>query len=369
MKSKLSLIAVASLAGLLTACGGGGGGEEDTGTAPTIPSTDTVQLQTTSTPATYSTPGLAAAFDYLNRERLNCGFGALNQNAQLDQAAKNHALYVSSRNNMGDPHIETEGSNLFTGVTSTDRAKALGYPASNGEVFEVGNLPWIEGDTKFGGQIYNMDGYPAHAIKTILAAPYHAMGALASSIDAGMAFEGRNEVSGTYQTTIMSFFAVFGKGTTLGGQEPSTPTVRTFPCDGSTGMQPALFSEWIPTGPLFANRNTSIDPVGHPIYIFGESNTTLSIDRATITRVSTGENVPVYETRTKGTDVVHQSNYRDSWVGFIFPDKPFVPLQQYRVHVEGRNDSRPFVRDFTFTAGQYSVYDLPLATSLGLPIQ
>ena len=123
----------------------------------------------------------------------------------------------------------------------------------------------------------------------------------------------------------------------------------------------------MPTGPIFPDRHPNTQPTGHPIYVVGEHGTHLSIDAAVITRVSNGENVPVYEIRTHGTDTVHGSLYREPWVGFIFPDVPFVPFQSYRVRVEGKSDAKPFVKEFTFTSGQYGHYDEGIVRALGLP--
>lgn len=89
------LIAMATA--MLAGCGGGG--EDPTLTpTPTTPSIyQPIALQTAMPAGNYTDPMRLAAFNYLNTERLKCGFGALTQNTTLDKAAQNHAEYVTSR--------------------------------------------------------------------------------------------------------------------------------------------------------------------------------------------------------------------------------------------------------------------------------
>jgi hypothetical protein len=47
---------------------------------------------------------------------------------------------------------------------------------------------------------------------------------------------------------------------------------------------------------------------GHPIYVVGEHGIHLTIDSAVITRVSNGQNIPVNEIRTQGTDAMRGSS-------------------------------------------------------------
>lgn len=368
MKSSARLLtfSVSAATLLLSACGGGS-------TDVTPPANDglptqvqSVALQTIATSASYSTPGIGDALDYLNRERLRCGLGALKQNATLDQAAQSHVEYKTA-NFIGDPHFETLGLAGFTGITPMDRALAKGYSTVSNEVFEVGVLPWIYNNLRLGGSLTNMDAYPQHAMRADLAAPYHGMGLLSSGIDIGIAFGGRNEVVDNEQHIQMSYFAEIGRGQAVDGQQPVVPSVRTFPCEGTVDVAPALFGEYLSTGPFFPVRHLNTQPIGHPIYVIGENGAQLTIGAVSITRVSTGQSVAIAEIRTKATDPVHGVLFRESWVGFILPDAPLVPLQPYRVRIEGASDAKLFVKEFTFTPGLYSVYDMDLVRSLGLP--
>lgn len=367
MKSSARLLtfSVSATILFLSACGGGTDVTPPAnGGLPT--QVQSVALQTNARPASYSTPGMAAALDYLNRERLRCGLGALKQNATLDQAAQSHVEYKTA-NFIGDPHFETPGLDGFTGITPLDRALAKGYSTVSNEVFEVGALPWIYNNLRLGGPLTNMNAFPQHAMRTDLAAPYHGMGLLSSGIDIGIAFGGRNEVVDNEQHIQMSYFAEIGRGQAIDGQQPAAPSVRTFPCEGTVDVAPALFGEYLSTGPFFPVRHLNTQPTGHPIYVIGEHGTQLTIGSVSITRVSTGQNVAIVETRTKATDPVHGILFRETWVGFILPDSPLVPLESYRVRIEGASDAKQFMKEFTFTSGLYSVYDMDLVRSLGLP--
>lgn len=370
MKSKSCLLTLnvscASL--LLSACGGGSADVKPPAKNGLPDQVQSVALQTSTMPASYSTPGIAAALDYLNRERLRCGLGALNQNPSLDQAAQSHVNYKAA-NSIGDAHFESPGLAGFTGITPLDRALAKGYRTVSNEVFEVGVITWMSRNLDLGGSLITMDAFPQHAMRTDLAAPYHGMGLLSSGIDIGIAFGGRNEVVDNEQHIQMSFFAEIGRGQAIDGQQPAMPTVRTFPCEGTVDVAPALFGEFLPTGPFFPVRHLNSHPTGHPIYVFGEHGTNLTIGVVSITRISTGENVPIAETRTKATDSVHGSLFRETWVGFILPDRPLIPHQQYRVRVEGTSDTKPFLQEFTFTTGLFSTFDMDIVRALGLPIR
>lgn len=362
MNSKLSLIAIASLSAMLAACGGGGGGGDDEESPSTSLPSNSTPIQMTAVPGSYTTPGLATAFDFLNRERLRCGLGALKQNASLDQAAKNHALYLTTYPG-SDPHFENSNGTGFTGYSPLDRAVAAGYKTEWNEVMEAGVLPWIE---LHGEPHESMEDYPMHAVKTDLTGPFHGLTLLSPGIDIGMAFEGTNKTFGNIQTIQMNFIANIGRGQFFNGQQPGTGEVRTFPCQGSEGILPAVFSEWLYTGPLIPGRVLNTDPASSPIYVFGEYGTTLTISGATITRVSTGEVLPIAKTSTKLTDNIHGELHRDTWSGFVLADKPFVPGQAYRVKIEGKNDNTPFIKEFTFTPGQFSYYDRGVVANLGL---
>ena len=219
------------------------------------------------------------------------------------------------------------------------------------------------------GSYQSLSDYPLHAIRTDLTGPFHGMALLSAAVDMGLAFEGKHSVADGYVTYEMAFWANLGRGESFDGQQPATPTVRTFPCEGTQDVLPALFGEWLPTGELIPGRNLGMKPTASPIYIYGEYGTTLTITTAQVVQVSTGKEIPIAVSSTKATDGNHGSLFRESWAGFVLPDTPFIPLQPYRVRVEGKSDSKPFVKEFTFTPGRYSFYDRGFWESLGLQTQ
>ena len=164
MKPVKKQITVAVLT-LLTACGGGGGGGSNSTTptandiatlgSGTVASTTTTTLSTsllssivtTQPPSSTYAPNSREvnSFNLLNRERSSCGFGYLNQNEKIDQAANNHSNYTVLNNTSG--HYETLNLQRFTGLYLSDRLKAVNYNevsiynyAADGEVMNYNSF-------------------------------------------------------------------------------------------------------------------------------------------------------------------------------------------------------------------------------------
>lgn len=170
MKSRqINLFSALATAVFLTACGGGGGGSAPVATTST-PTTPVVTPAVTpvvapvvaagytlaNPPTSSYTAGSAqrAMFNSLNQVRLGGGFGALEQDLRLDQAASAHADYVITNyfpGGIGVPsfstiqpdgwitaHTETAGTTGFTGSRPVNRIIAAGYsPINSGENLDV----------------------------------------------------------------------------------------------------------------------------------------------------------------------------------------------------------------------------------------
>ncbi len=147
--SALTLTLAAALA--LSACGGGESASFAPGTVPPV----TVATPGTPPPVVVVTPEtpprvvvvapgnlvasvpaatyLAASpertiYEAINAARTLVGVGLLAQEARLDNAARNHEIYLSL-NPDGGPHVEDPLRPGFTGVSPTDRARAVGFAA------------------------------------------------------------------------------------------------------------------------------------------------------------------------------------------------------------------------------------------------
>ena len=122
-------------------CGGGGGGGV---TANTQASTDIASLNSQAianslTQSLLSNAGQQfvstyapqseeeKAYRWLNLQRNTCGFGALKQNAMLDNSAQAHADWMLINNR--DGHIESQAvyPQAFTGASVLERASYQGY--------------------------------------------------------------------------------------------------------------------------------------------------------------------------------------------------------------------------------------------------
>ncbi|MBC7618201.1 MAG: hypothetical protein H7293_04285, partial [Candidatus Saccharibacteria bacterium] len=228
MKQIFKLVTTASAA-LLVACGGGGGGQTvatpvtpATPTTPTTPPSTVATLVTSVTPSSY-TGQAAIAFAVWDAERSQCGFGLLAQNPALDGAATAHASYSVISGTVA--HEEISGQPGFTGETPASRIAAKAYAGSVSTVSEV--------MTGVNGAVLSSAGN--YAIRTLLSAPYHLQAMVDSYRDIGMAF-GSGAVGSP-------FVGDLGYQTAASPQLMAGSDVKTYPCDGSTGVFPELRSE------------------------------------------------------------------------------------------------------------------------------
>lgn len=342
---------------MLAACGGGG---SDSGSSDTSGSTvggtqpdNSVALVTTVPASTYDTV-LTGVFEFINTQRSQCAFGKLAQNSKLDAAALAHAHYLD-QNLDADPHTELLGRAGYSGASPTDRAMAAGYTTTGLEVYE--DVPQLMGMRTASDPMTTRSATVAMDLtRTLTSAPFHAYGFFGPYVDIGMAYVvGESAASGLgtdglFQGT-HTLDIEFGVGPHYNGQQPVAGTgVRTFPCEGSTNVAPALYGEWLPTGELTPGRALNTHPVGSPIMVFSEVDKALTLTHATVTHVATGQDVAIYALRTKANDP-NASMYRNEGFGYILPDQPLAADAQYRVTLDGSEGGKAFTKSFTFTTG------------------
>lgn len=353
-----------TLALLLTACGGGSGGSTNTtnttytstcsdGTTQvsTVSQTEADRLCTlatapqpstivTSVPTdTYNTVTQAeekAAFALLNAERSACGFGKLAQNALLDTAARGHAEWMHQ--NSTYEHRQTSGSIGFTGVSSLDRAAAVGY--QNIKPQENFNLSYAS--SKANSHIQSVRG--------LFSAPYHGLNFLSSRRDIGISIRKKVDDGVTYGAWVGVYD--FGIRSPDSAQFASSSEVLTYPCQGTSGVDFRLDDEAPnPVGHL--GRNLLTNPVGHPIYVMVGQGRTLTITSTSIIEAATGLAIATLPARTSANDSYMVDGANSA---FILPDLPLKPATQYQVTVSGNHGTGPlnrtvFSRTFTFTTG------------------
>ena len=373
----LFMAALSSL--VLVACGGGGSDTPATGPNPgsTGSATGTsIAIQTTvpEPPLAIGTPR-RQALDYLNRQRLQCGFGALRYNSVLEETGTAHSNYVllNAKSPQFHPHTEVAGLPGYTAPSPTERAILRGYKTNGTEVGEIGS-----GSGSFSASVDTYNKAPLDLIETegmrkLSVAPYHAMhffGAYTEVSVSSVRQETRVPAQTTYLGSVpilrpesielnYSMFVMLGYAMDRLGQLPPAGTgVRTYPCEGSTDVPPLLSGEWPdPTlGPgVTPGRELGTHPTGSTIMVIGEVGKTLALQSVTLTRVLTGEQVPMYSIRTRANDPM-AVYYRNDWTGYAMPDKALEPNERYQVQVTGTSGGAPFNRSFTYTTGARSVF-------------
>ena len=335
------LLSILALTALLAACGGGGGG--GTGTAvtpapvdPFVPSTITVAT----TLPTY--PGGSeelAAFNTLNNARTTCGFGGLNQNTVLDQAALNHNFYMATNNVFG--HGETPGLPGYTGSNSNDRATAAGYPLARQSFSEnlAGN--WGSAVTKA--------GFGAVGMTRLLSAPYHLEGLVGPHREVGISVRSSGATGSGADYIVSGFLpgawlsSSSGSTSTLPAQRQSSTDVLTYPCQGITGAAYQLRDE---TPNPVTPRNLLTNPIGHPIFIQLLLGRVLVVTSVSVT--GPAGSVALLPTMTYANDPNFLLSPHQA---IVMPNLPMTPNTTYSVVINGTNNGTPFTRSFTFSTG------------------
>jgi uncharacterized protein YkwD len=333
----------------LTACGGGGGGSAPATTpgpstpAPVVPvvlaSTASTIVGTAPTPTYAAGTEELAVFNKLNAERLACGFGVLAQNASLDSAAKNHADW--SIVNFKSGHTETASTPGFTGITAGDRAVVAGYSVANGSMVTEQIGTRVGTNTK---AVQSLE-----ILRGLLNAPYHLAGLVSGYRDVGIAV--RNAIDAGNLSTermILQISPAYKVGD--GAQVLAASEVRTYPCQNSSDIAPALEGE--DPNPV-PGRNLSLNPLGSSVYIAVREGNTITITNSAMTNLTTGVPVSVRPAITLANDPnnIGTSRYLRSDQAFISADVALDPNTRYQVVINGTNNGAPFNRDFIFTTG------------------
>ena len=353
---------------LLSACGGGG--DSGIGGGTVGQGTHSVPIQVSVPTSVFAAgSGERIGFDYLNHQRLNCGFGALRHNPILDTPGRQRAQYtlLNSQSPLYHPHTEVASLPGFTGVDGTARALAAGYKTNGNEVGEVGSFANIT-QSAVDFATYDQTQLVIQGVRGLMIAPYHAMAMVSAATEVGFG-SASSEVripAGTislgsitayrpesiefnWAQYVMLGFAMDGQGQL----PPQGSGVRTYPCEGTTDVPPAFEGEWTdPTlGPgVTPGRNTNLSPLGTTIMVIGEVNQVLTLSSASVVHVGTDTAIPIYQIRTMANDPM-PAYYRNNWTGYVMPDQPLLPNERYRVMVSGASGATPFTRDFTFTTG------------------
>ncbi len=206
MKNTKALIPVL-ITSILSACGGGGSTSPVAAPSPAVivpvvvaTATPSTALQTSVKAASYAAGSPEqVAFDRLNVERSQCGFGLLEQNTKLDQAAKAHVEYIKATGVYG--HFEDKALNaaLYTGVRPEDRILAAGYATAT--AYNTSE----EGANRY--HVANLGAADINvAVRGLLAAPYHLLGMMRPFPESGVGVTTKPAGQKSFDNTSWVFF-------------------------------------------------------------------------------------------------------------------------------------------------------------------
>lgn len=358
-----TLVALASLV-ILAACGGGSSGGSTTSTTPTVFSvtcpdltvkTSTVSLAdaqakcvvtppvvrgtiVTSVPAATYAAGSEelAAFNLFNAERKNCGYGLVAQNDKLDVSSKGHSDYLLINGDGAIGHYQTVGNPGFTGVDPQAREAAAGYGNGSFKASEV--TVKLGAATKVGQGVF--------MVRNLLNAPYHAVAMTRGYRDTGFSVRDSADVGIALNNRTAGNIDL-GYKFADGMQKPAAGSLRTYPCEGSTGVNRFLAEE---TPSPVPTRNLAASPLGTSIAIAGDVGTTLALTSASMINVATNAVITMRVPVTSVNDP-YGATYLLPNEGYVLADASLEPLTAYKVTINGTNNSASFSRTFTFTTG------------------
>ncbi len=288
-----------------------------------------------------------AAFNYLNDERARCGFGKLVQNSALDRAAFSHATYEDSQPVIGDTsgaYRENPGAAGYTGVTASDRAAAQGYQTTSA-VFDAKSIEGILYYSPNPGSAAGLSDSAQRLMRKTFARRFEGLRLLSDGTEVGIGKVTRDFSTGgtRYVGTVLD--VAVGNASYAQGQTPSTGVgIRTYPCEGTTNVNPNGATSYFPT------IGSGIGLSSSPIFVVGEPGKTLTIDDATITEVVGGLTNPVIYKHTRANDP-DGALLPNAWTGYIVATRGFAP-REYRVDIKFTSGGVAGSKTFNFTAGR-----------------
>ena len=341
-KSRTGLISATALVLLLAACGGGS--DSAAPPAQAVAASPVASTPVAAPPDVVSAYPAGseelAVYTLLNAERNRCGFGLLAANSQLDAAAKAHADYqlINSRNShLEDPSV-TEG---FTGTDPETRIRAQGYTSVGGVTDEYAFFT-------SSSPIRSSRGLGELAIRSLLNAPYHLNGLMTGFRDVGIAVRSTADIGRGANGAFVQINAAYKASAGL--QLLAAADVKTYPCDGATGISRLLSNESPNPVP---GRDLNANPLGSTVYIAVRDGNKLTISTAFMTDAVTGQNMILRVPVTSSNDPYGPCAtgcFRANQA-YIVADAPLQANAAYIVRITGTNNGAAFSRTFTFSTG------------------
>lgn len=319
----LSRVGLLSVVGLLALSGCGGGSSDS-------PNNN----QNNSPNSTVSNNPTLQIYNYLNNEISRCGFGGLKQNAKIETATKNHAKYIFANNKVD--HNQFANQPHFTGFSVANRLEAVGYRYNKSGI-GVGEVLASISSTNTN----TIQNSGISLLRNLMIAPYHMTNFVAGFKDVGISYEIGN-INNKQTALLVANFGVLAsdKSHLIDGNQ-----VLTYPCQGSSNIQPALYNEYPNPVP---NRDLQNKPIGSSIILRANVKGNLVITSQTLKNLATGKNVPLLPTLTQKNDPNKQLF---AFEAVVMPDQALDKNTIYQAVISGTNNGSPFSKNFTFTTG------------------
>lgn len=326
LHSNKALLSICVTTALLTACGGGGSDS----TSASYRSVDTTGTTNTGTSSSVKTSSAElGAFNTLNTNRIQCGFGALQNNAQLKNAAVNHANYLIYASEQGSNtlgHYETTRSNpYYSGYQISDRVKtaqssvgksALASNYNGSAITENLSLTQFSQFNQTGFQQFNDTKSASEMMTGLLAAPYHMTGLLSPNYEeVGVAYRRSRFSNGKF----INVLEIVSGSQDFNNKQQSKPVLH-YPCANTTTAYQLTHESPNP----IPNRDLSKNPIGQPIYLLSvepiKSVVTASLTNGT-------QSIPLI-TLNKASDPNHKLSEREV---ILIPSVALKPNTTYNV--------------------------------------
>jgi hypothetical protein len=335
---------------LLAACGGGGGSGDANPTPSTaVPKAQAVmpRIPVVSMAPSYTADSAElAAWNYLQQSRVQCGFGALVQNPQLDAAALAHARYLTSSSVAGSVsvtgHEEIKGTaGAFTGAMPWDRTQYQGYGSEVAEIldaeswsYSAASLPVLPTLAQRG--VKSMQ----HLINTV----YHLSAAMYQGGEVGFAASLQSVDSAGIRRDEYRFGSLNGFHKADATVQLGTGSLATFPCEGSTGVATAFIPAEERPNPM-PEMNLVSQKVGPPIYLKVDAGQTLVLQTGSVNKAGVAVGTRVL---TKANDPAQKIGAHEV---FVIPTVALDAHSVYQINLAGTVDGKPFSRTFNMTTG------------------
>ncbi len=320
-----------------------------------------------------------AAFNQLNADRAQCGFGQLQQNAKLDVAARGHADWLAANPFLAASHVQdpSTGKGVVTGVQPDDRLINSGYfTARVSTLGPNGKYSLLPGNYVGSGEVVGVPAWGTllsckycannasygntelsvgNGVRQLYATVYHLVGILAGERDVGFGAAIADSSFSPSETRYIKY-VVIDTGTVTGWIRQSIPsdTILTFPCQGITN-----------TTPVFGGENPEPFPArgskeyGQPVYVMGADGTTVTINVASSSITPLGGSAVATTVFNRAVDPLLDSDRRkvkNNQV-FLVPTQRLLDNTTYTVVLNGTNTgmvtnanpSGAYSRTFTFS--------------------